>query len=346
MRKTTILTTIILLTLVPFTGIVSSAGPNYMGFYRANPHVTVTDSFNVIAWVDVDSQIDTAAVDNLTYLPAGILHYTSTAQGDLFSGTTMWLTPTVIDDTNGYVKPIVWSYADEMAHMFDETTFTVAIGDCEDMSFLCSTLYLAAGFEVALVSPPEHVALLIWLPEYDNANYYWDIPGDGKEYGWIWVEATGEQNSLGWTPPDFADGEWEVFLLGFSIFDVDISPGYPNAEDEVHVRADIVSARGSINQILLNYSITGVEYVTPMVAEGNIYEALIPKQPDGTKVEGAVSASDSYGFYREYIFEYVVGSSFDGFDNFDIQLPPYLIETAVVIFVFFLLGILSRLRRR
>ena len=240
-----------------------------------------------------------------------------------------------------------WAWnADEMAHMFDETTFTVAIGDCEDMSFLCSTLYLSAGFEVALVSPPEHVALLIWLPEYDNANYYWDIPEDGKEYGWIWVEATGEQNSLGWTPPDFADGEWEVFLLGFSIFDVDISPGYPNAEDEVHVRADIVSARGSINQILLNYSITGVEYVTPMVAEGNIYEALIPKQPDGTKVEGAVSASDSYGFYREYIFEYVVGSSFDGFDNFDLQLPPYLIETAVVIFVFFLLGILSRLRRR
>ena len=110
-----------------------------------------------------------------------------------------------------------WAWnADEMAHMFDEDTLAVAVGDCEDMTFLCATIYLAAGFDVVLTSPPEHVALLIWLPEYDNANYYWDILDDGRDYGWIWVEATGEQNSLGWTPPDFADGDFEVFFLGFS----------------------------------------------------------------------------------------------------------------------------------
>ena len=36
---------------------------------------------------------------------------------------------------------IEWAWnADEMAHMFDETTFSVAIGDCEDMAFLCATI--------------------------------------------------------------------------------------------------------------------------------------------------------------------------------------------------------------
>ena len=234
-----------------------------------------------------------------------------------------------------------WAWnADEMAHMFDETTFTVAIGDCEDMSFLCSTIYLAAGFDVALVSPPEHVALLIWLPEYDNANYYWDISGDGNEYGWIWVEATGEQNSLGWTPPDFTDGDWEAYLLGFSLFNVDVTPRYPTAKDEVSIRASIVSARGSITQVFLNYSIENVEYALPLVAEDSIFEAVIPNQPDGTTVKGTVSAIDSVGFYREYMFEYVVGTSFE------IQFPPYLLEAAVVFLALFLLGILIRRRRR
>ena len=227
-----------------------------------------------------------------------------------------------------------WAWnADEMAHMFDETTLAVAVGDCEDMAFLCSTIYLAAGFDVVLASPPEHVALLVWLPEYDNANYYWDIQDDGREYGWIWVEATGEQNPLGWTPPDFADGDWEAFFLGFSEFNVAYLPSYPEAEDDVVVKASIVSARGSVNQVLLNYSIAEVQQVIPMVSDGSIFEAVIPKQPEGTKVTCIVSAGDSEGFFREQMFEYVVGQKF--------QLPPYLFETAVVFFVialvFFLL---------
>ncbi len=54
--------------------------------------------------------------------------------------------------------------------------------------------------------PPITCALLIWLPEFSNANNYWDIPNDGRDAGWIWVEATGSSNPLGWTPPDFEDG--------------------------------------------------------------------------------------------------------------------------------------------
>jgi hypothetical protein len=108
-----------------------------------------------------------------------------------------------------------WAWnADEMAHSFNETTGVKAIGDCEDMAFLCGTIYVAAGFDAAIVDAPEHAALLIWLPEFSNANDYWDLPNDGKDAGWIWVEATGNSNPLGWTPPDFENGGWTAYPIG------------------------------------------------------------------------------------------------------------------------------------
>ncbi|MFW6111145.1 MAG: hypothetical protein ACOC6H_03820 [Thermoproteota archaeon] len=85
-----------------------------------------------------------------------------------------------------------WAWnADEMAHTFNETTGGIATGDCEDMTFLCATMYYASNIEVALVDAPGHVAVLIWLPEYANANYYWDISGDGRGGG-----------GYGWKPPE------------------------------------------------------------------------------------------------------------------------------------------------
>jgi len=104
-------------------------------------------------------------------------------------------------------KPqIEWAWnGDEMAYKMKEVfdSKDLARGDCEDLAFLCGTIYLGAGFDVAIVNPPGHVALLIWLPEYPNANIYWDL-GDGEGLGWIWVEATGRRNPLGWTPSDFS----------------------------------------------------------------------------------------------------------------------------------------------
>jgi hypothetical protein len=104
-----------------------------------------------------------------------------------------------------------WAWnADELAHSFDASTGQVAVGDCEDMAFLGATIYEGAGFETAIVDAPEHVALLIWLPDFQNANQYWDLD-DGRGSGWIWVEATGSTNPLGWTPPDFSDGGWIAY---------------------------------------------------------------------------------------------------------------------------------------
>ena len=107
-----------------------------------------------------------------------------------------------------------WAWnADEMAHMFNETTGEVAVGDCEDMAFLCFTLYTGAGIEAAIVDAPGHVALLIWLPDYPNASVYWDLPEDDQGAGWIWVEATGSNNPLGWMPSDFSDGDWTAYTF-------------------------------------------------------------------------------------------------------------------------------------
>ena len=115
---------------------------------------------------------------------------------------------------NGDPQP-EWAWnADEMANAFNEITGAEAIGDCEDMAFLCGTIYVGAGIDAAIVDAPEHAALVIWLPEFSNADKYWDVPNDDRDAGWIWVEATGESNPLGWTPPDFEDGGWTAYPIG------------------------------------------------------------------------------------------------------------------------------------
>jgi hypothetical protein len=223
-----------------------------------------------------------------------------------------------------------WAWnADEMVYMFNETTSSVAVGDCEDMTFLCATIYIAAKIDVALIDAPGHVALLIWLPEYDNANYYWDIPDDGRDYGWIWVESTGEVNPIGWTPPDYSDGEWNTYILGYSEFRVEFSPRNPKAEDDVIVKAIIESATSSIDKVFLSYKIGGNSQEIQMINKGLYYEATIPKQPDGTKVTCTVYVTDYEEFTSEQEFDYIVGQ--------EIQLPPFLFEAGIVLVVIFIL---------
>jgi len=223
-----------------------------------------------------------------------------------------------------------WAWnADEMAHMFNETSNSVAIGDCEDIAFLGATIYVASKIEAALVDAPEHVAFLIWLPEYDNANYYWDIPDDGRDYGWIWVETTGEVNPLGWTPPDFSDGYWDTYILGFSKFSVEYSPRDPKAEDDVTVKATIESAISTVNTVFLSYNAGSNSEEVQMIKQGSYYEGVIPKQSDGTKVTCNVHAIDHEELTAEKNFEYIVGQGF--------QLPPFLLEVGIIFLIIFLL---------
>jgi hypothetical protein len=235
------------------------------------------------------------------------------------------------DEDNVYMDGVAqdeWAWnADEMAHMLNETTLSVAIGDCEDMTFLCSTIYLAAGLDVVLVSPTEHVALMIWLPEYDNANYYWDML-DGRGEGWIWVEPTGEDNSLGWTPPDFNDGEFEVYPLYSMISNVDYAPQYPQAEDDITVTVSVSIQSGPISQVLLHYSINQGAYTSlAMALKGSSYKGTIPKQAKGTIVEFYVSVKDTQGDISESgEFSYTVGGWL-GLP--DLEIPGFPLESII-----------------
>jgi hypothetical protein len=227
-----------------------------------------------------------------------------------------------------------WAWnADEMTHMFDQTTGTVATGDCEDMSFLCSTLYLAAGFDVALVSPEGHVALMIWLPEYDNANYIWDMQ-DGRGEGWIWVEATGEKNPLGWTPPDFSDGNFQVWPLN-SMISVNYTPSDPKAEDDVTVTVSVSTRSSTIQQVLLRYSVNGGSYrsLTMTTAGSSTYRATIPKQAEGAVVKFYASATDTQGIVSESSeLSYTVGGGFElpGLEIPGLQIPGFPWESIII----------------
>ncbi len=232
------------------------------------------------------------------------------------------------DVDNVYMKGIpqdefAWN-ADEMAHVMNETTNSVAIGDCEDISFLCSTIYIAAGFDVTLVSPPGHVALMIWLPEYSNANYYWDIL-DGRGFGWIWVEATGENNPLGWTPLDFSDGEFEVYSLVSSVIsNVNYDPNNPKPDDDVTVTVSVTIQNTSISQVLLYYSTNGDAYRTlTMTLQGSLYKAIIPKQEENTVVKFYVSVTDTEGNISESIeLSYIIGGG--------LEIPGFPFESIIV----------------
>ncbi|MFC2006329.1 transglutaminase-like domain-containing protein [Chloroflexota bacterium] len=85
--------------------------------------------------------------------------------------------------------------ADELAGNILENG--VAGGDCEDAAILLAVIYKAAGFRSAIVLAPEHAAALVHLPGYNEAAHPFTLE---KESGWVWAEATGRTNPLGWFP--------------------------------------------------------------------------------------------------------------------------------------------------
>ena len=113
----------------------------------------------------------------------------------------------------------------EFAQNADELALTiegkgVAYGDCEDYAVLLAVMYKGAGFRSAIVLTQEHTAALIYLPQYKKANQILSVDG---ETGWIWAEATGRNNPLGWMPEEFMWAELQVY----EVEDKAISKGEP-----------------------------------------------------------------------------------------------------------------------
>ncbi len=96
--------------------------------------------------------------------------------------------------------------ADELATRVDQNS--VGYGDCEDSAVLLAVMYKGAGFRSAIVIGEEHTAALVYLPDYDEAIAFFKLEG---EQGWIWAEATGRNNPLGWVPKEFLDGNLAAY---------------------------------------------------------------------------------------------------------------------------------------
>jgi len=101
-------------------------------------------------------------------------------------------------DADQFGFPEFAQNADELAATIGEEGF--AYGDCEDYAVLLAVMYKGAGFRSAIVLASDHTAALVYLPEYNKANEILSVNG---ELGWVWAEATGGNNPLGWMPERF-----------------------------------------------------------------------------------------------------------------------------------------------
>jgi len=104
---------------------------------------------------------------------------------------------------------------DEFAQNADELAATigqdeVAYGDCEDSTVLLAVMYKGAGYRSAIVVGDGHTAALVYLPGYDKAAAAFEVEG---ELGWVWAEATGKNNPLGWVPKQFINVELAAYEI-------------------------------------------------------------------------------------------------------------------------------------
>jgi predicted transglutaminase-like cysteine proteinase len=110
-------------------------------------------------------------------------------------------------DTFGYEE--FAQNADELATIIAEDG--TGQGDCEDMAVLLAVMYRAAGFRSAIMLLTEHTAVLVYLPDYNQATAFFELDG---EPGWVWAEATGRNNPLGWAPDQYLDTEIPAYEIG------------------------------------------------------------------------------------------------------------------------------------
>lgn len=114
--------------------------------------------------------------------------------------------------------------ADELAGIIDQNG--VGYGDCEDTTVLLAVMYKGAGYRSAIAVGPGHTAALVYLPDYNKASAVFELDG---EPGWIWAEATGKKNPLGWVPKEYINAELAAYEIGEEAIAPSESPGMPSA---------------------------------------------------------------------------------------------------------------------
>ncbi len=132
-----------------------------------------------------------------------------------------------VRDRVRYTSDIDEFGSEEFAQNADELAATIVEdgsgkGDCEDMAVLLAVMYKAAGFRSAIMLLSEHTAVLVYLPEYNEATVFFELEG---EPGWIWAEATGKNNPLGWAPDEYLDMEIPAYEISAEIPPYEIPAG-------------------------------------------------------------------------------------------------------------------------
>jgi hypothetical protein len=127
----------------------------------------------------------------------------------------------------------------EFAQNADELANTIsaeglASGDCEDMAILLAIIYQGAGFRSAIADCPGHVGTLLYLPDYNKANRVFELDG---EPGWIWCEATGSTNPLGWFPVGQLEGPILAYEIGPERIDKQSPPTIASRPLSLHFSA-------------------------------------------------------------------------------------------------------------
>jgi hypothetical protein len=135
----------------------------------------------------------------------------------------------LVRDRVEYTPDIEQTGNEEFAQNADELAIAIVedgigYGDCEDMAVLLAVMYKAAGFRSAIVLVPEHTALLVYLPDYNKATAFFELEG---EPGWVWAEATGRNNPLGWMPERYLGTEIAAYEISAEI------PAYEIPAEEV-----------------------------------------------------------------------------------------------------------------
>jgi predicted transglutaminase-like cysteine proteinase len=120
-----------------------------------------------------------------------------------------------VRDRVKYTSDIDLNGSEEFAQNADELATTIVEdgigeGDCEDMAVLLAVMYRAAGFRSAIVLVSGHTAVLVYLPDYNKATAFFEMEG---EPGWIWAEATGRNNPLGWAPEEYRGTEIAAYEI-------------------------------------------------------------------------------------------------------------------------------------
>jgi parallel beta-helix repeat protein len=194
--------------------------PNSLGFDPASQHVTIHDIIDIDIYADIRSFITTVAVDNLTYLPAGVINYTSTTSGDLFTGTTLYGEPETdgeIHNDTGWCKYFLWGHTiganNKNATAFDTDWLAVGVGT--------ATLNITAGGTATNGTDPgttKNLGYVYVHPKYPT--------------GFIATAYNGTQINLTWTtnPPVHADGVDAVVIYANDT----ASPTSRNPADEIY----------------------------------------------------------------------------------------------------------------